>query len=472
MESEVQTVIRKSKRKRKKQKKIVRGRTLWIFIPLVVYLGISIYFMNHFYFGSIVNSINVSGKNVEEVKKLMTAELQKYSLTLKGRDGITEQIKPEDIGLKYNLEGKIENFKGTQNPFNWISTIFSSEDYKTAVDISYDEKLLKEKIDKLSYFKSSNIIEPQNAYIEYKGNSYVIVDEVMGNKVKKDILYYGIKAALINSEPLLDLEAANSYENPKYTSKSKKIIEVSDTLNKYISTKIIHDFGDREKILDDSTINKWITVDKDYKITINEKKIREYVYKLSNKYDTLGKTRSFLTSSGNTIAIGGGDYGWAISITNETKEIISAIKEGKAVTKEAAYYRTALSRNTNDIGDTYLEVDMTKQHIWYYKNGTLIAHGDVVTGKLRNNSKTPEGIYILKYKQKNAILKGEDYASPVDYWMPFNGNIGLHDAPWRAKFGGEIYKTNGSHGCVNAPPNLAKTVFNNIDAGTPVVCFY
>jgi hypothetical protein len=472
MESEVQRVIKRSSKKRKRKKKVVSSIILCFSALLVVYLGISIYFTSHFYFGSKVNSINVSGKTVEEVRKLTTAELQKYSLTLKGRDGKTEQINPEDIGLKYNLEGRIESFKSTQNPFKWLLAAFSSEDYETTIDTSYDENLLKEKIDKLSYFKSSNIVEPKNASIEYKDNSYVIVDEVMGNKLKKDILYSKIKTALMNNETLLDLEAADCYENPEYTSKSKKIVEGVDTLNKYISTIITYDFGDRNETLDSSTINTWLTWDKDFKVTINEQKIRQYVYGLAKTYDTLGKTRSFRTSSGKTIAIGGGDYGWAMSITNETKEIVSAMKEGKPITKPAAYYRTALSRNTNDIGDTYLEIDMTKQHIWYYRNGALVAHGDVVTGNLRRNYGTPEGVYILKYKQRNATLKGEDYATPVDYWMPFNGNIGLHDAPWRAKFGGEIYKTSGSHGCVNAPPNLARTVFNNIEAGTPVVCYY
>jgi hypothetical protein len=471
MESEVQNVIKKSVRKRKKRKKIVRGIILCFSTLLLIYLGVSAYFMKHFYSGSEINSIKVSGKTVEEVKKLMSAELQKYTLTLKGRDGKIEQIKPEDIGLKYNLEGKIENFKGTQNPFNWISTFFSSEGYKTTVDTSYDDKLLKEKIDKLSYFKSSNIIAPKNASLENKGTSYVIIDEVMGNKVKRDILYSRIKAALVSNETSLDLEAADCYENPEYTSKSKKITEARDTINKYLSTKITYDFGDREEILEATTINKWLTVDKDYKISIAEKKIREYIYELSKIYNTLGKIRNFVTSSGNTIAVGGGDYGWAISITNEAKQIISAIKEGKAVTKRPAYYQTALSRNTNDIGNTYLEVDMTKQHIWFYKNGVLIAQGDVVTGKLSKND-TPRGIYSLKYKQRNAILKGEDYESPVNFWMPFTGNVGLHDASWRTKFGGEIYKTNGSHGCVNAPYNLAQTVFKNIEAGTPVVCYY
>ena len=56
--------------------------------------------------------------------------------------------------------------------------------------------------------------------------------------------------------------------------------------------------------------------------------------------------------------------------------------------------------------------------------------------------------------------------------MPFNGGIGLHDANWRKTFGGTIYKTNGSHGCVNLPPAVAKTIYENISAGDPVLCYH
>ena len=85
----------------------------------------------------------------------------------------------------------------------------------------------------------------------------------------------------------------------------------------------------------------------------------------------------------------------------------------------------------------------------------------------------------MAYKQMNTTLRGPklpdgtyEWESPVTYWMPFNGGIGLHDANWRSSFGGAIYQGNGSHGCVNLPPSVAGTVYDNIQAGTPVVCHY
>ena len=134
---------------------------------------------------------------------------------------------------------------------------------------------------------------------------------------------------------------------------------------------------------------------------------------------SLSKERNFVSSSGNTINVGGGDYGWSINKAKETQALITAIKEGQAISKEPAYIQTALSHGYNDIGNTYVEIDLTNQHLWFYKNGSLIAQGDVVTGNVSANHTTPGGIYKLKYKQKDAVLRGVDYAAPVTFWMPF-----------------------------------------------------
>lgn len=74
----------------------------------------------------------------------------------------------------------------------------------------------------------------------------------------------------------------------------------------------------------------------------------------------------------------------------------------------------------------------------------------------------------------NATLKGVNrdgskYASPVSFWMPFNGGIGLHDAPWKSRFGDGEYLTHGSHGCINMPYTPARITFENVKIGTKVV---
>ena len=133
--------------------------------------------------------------------------------------------------------------------------------------------------------------------------------------------------------------------------------------------------------------------------------------------------------------------------------------------------QTALVNHENDIGNTYVEINLTNQYLWFYKRGKIITQGDVVTGNVSRGNATPQGTYTLNYKQKNATLRGDNYNSDVKYWMPFNMNIGIHDASWRSSFGGNIYQISGSHGCVNAPEYLAKKIFENIEPGTPIICY-
>lgn len=466
-----ETIEEEAKKPEKNHKKIAAIIIISLSTLLAIYFGMVMYFTNRFYFGSEINCINVSGKTVEDVKTLMATQLQAYTLNIKERGGKSEQIKATDIGLMYNSDDEFKNLKDNQNPFKWVLACFTSKESKMIAGVAYDDKLLKERIDGLSAFDINNIIEPKNPSFQYVDNKYVIVDEVQGNKIDKEILYPQIKDSVLKQKTELDLEETKCYINPQYTSKSQKTIENMDILNKYVSSKIIYTFGNKEETLDGSTINKWLMINENFEAIINEEMARDYVDGLAKAYNTVGRTRSFVTSSGKTINIGGGDYGWAINKTKETQNLISAIKEGRTMTKEPAYSQTAYSRGSNDIGNTYVEIDLSKQHLWFYKNGSLIVEGDIVTGNVKNNFATPKGIYRLKYKDKDAVLRGPDYAAPVTFWMPFNGGIGIHDASWRKTFGGKIYLTNGSHGCVNAPYNVAKEIFYNITAGTPVICY-
>lgn len=441
---------------------------------LSMYLAMSIYFMNRFYFGTTINCINVFGKNVEDVNKQMKSELSSYALLLKEENGIEEQIKASDIGLKYtnNSHEKIKSLKTNQNPFQWIYGIFNKTDFKLSSIISYDEKLLKKSIDNLSCFNSSTIIEPKNASFKYTDNGYSIIKEVEGNKVNKNILYDYIVDAIIKGENTVDLKTINCYEKPQYTSNSKEIIAVKSLLDKYTSTKVIYTFGNHTEILNGSIINTWLNVNENLEVILDEAKVKNYIDTLSKTYDTLGTTRNFITSLGKTVKVSGGDYGWSINKSKEVQDIIAAVKNAKSITKKPVYNQTALSYGINDIGNTYVEINLSRQYLWFYKNGSLIVEGSIVTGNVSSNHSTPAGTYRLKYKQRDTVLRGADYASPVTYWMPFNGGIGIHDANWRSTFGGNIYLTNGSHGCVNAPYYVAKAIFNNIEAGTPIICYY
>ena len=174
-----------------------------------------------------------------------------------------------------------------------------------------------------------------------------------------------------------------------------------------------------------------------------------------------------------------GDYGWRMNRADTTEELIAAVKEGGSHEMTPLWLQEANSRSSQDWGNTYVEINLSAQHLYFYKDGALVVESDFVSGNMSKGYDTPGGIYSLKYKQSPAVLRGDiqpdgsyGYESPVTYWMPFNGGVGMHDASWRSTFGGNIYLSNGSHGCINLPISAAKKIYENISSGTPVICFY
>ena len=147
-------------------------------------------------------------------------------------------------------------------------------------------------------------------------------------------------------------------------------------LNKYIASKITYTFNGGNEVLDGSIIHNWLGVDENLEILFNENEMKDYLNKLDNNYETFGKEREFVTSLRTTIKVSGGNYGWLVDRKGEVKDLIVAIKGGQTIAKEPRYIQTSISHNINDIGNTYVEINLAKQHLWFYKNGSLIIQGD------------------------------------------------------------------------------------------------
>ena len=436
-----------------------------------MYFIISIYFNKHFFIGTYINGINVSFKTIEEVDDKLRNESYNYVLEIIERNDVVEYIEGAKINFRYKESKKIGELKKKQNGFLWPKFLFTQNVYNINNVYTYEKSLLDEEFNKLSCFVKEKIIEPLDACFYYNGTEYEIIKEVYGNKVNKDYLHAYILNAVLIGRKSINLEEINAYEYPAFTSKSDKVIESQNQLNKFVSTKVYYNFDSEIEVLDGKIINEWLELDQFMNVVFNERNIKEYLNDLSIKYDTYGKTRSFKTTTGKNVQVLGGNYGWKIDKSKEFNELISNIKNGEIIKKEPIYIQKAWGTRENDIGNTYVEINLTNQSLWFYKNGELIVQGDVVTGSISDGNATPQGTYILNYKQKDATLKGAGYSSNVKYWMPFNCNIGIHDASWRWSFGGSIYKRDGSHGCVNVPEYLAKKIYENIEPGTPIICY-
>lgn len=449
---------------------IVAGAFLLLF---AAYLITANYFNDRFLFGTIVNGKNVSGKTAEEVEQMIASEVDGYQIKIVPREGEEEYLTGDDVALKTVFDGTLQRQLAKQNVFAWPAALFRTSKVQVETMVDYNQKRLQEAAAKLEVMDKAQMREPLDAAIsEYlDAEGYKILPEEQGTVVKEKKFLKALGAAILELKDSFSMEDAKCYKKPKYTKKSKELKKQAKTMNKYVGASITYDFGDGQEVLDGSTIHQWIAVDGQRNVSVSEEKIQEYVASLAEKYNTAGRAKSLNSSYGMEVTVSGGDYGWKIDQEQEAAALLENIRNGETLTKEPVYSQTANSRGGNDYGDTYVEVNLTAQHLFYYKDGALVVESDFVSGNEAKGWSTPAGAYGLYYKQRDKTLRGEDYATPVSFWMPFNGGVGFHDATWRNKFGGSYYKRGGSHGCVNLPYSVAKTLYENIEAGCAVLVY-
>ena len=235
--------------------------------------------------------------------------------------------------------------------------------------------------------------------------------------------------------------------------------------------------NNQTEVLDGLTIATWVNGSQGLTGSVDAAKVAAYVQGLRNKYDTPAGTQTWQSADGTTKSIKT-DYGWHIDQAKETEALIANIQSLQSVTREPVYASRAVQTEMPQWGKTFVEIDLSSQHVYFYQDGNCVWDSKCVTGTATDPDRaTPTGVFALKYKQRDRVLRGRinpqtgkpSYESPVAYWMPFNGNIGLHDANWRSSFGGNIYLKSGSHGCINLPPKNAKTLYDLITPGTVIV---
>lgn len=437
-----------------------------------VYVGMSQKYKTRFFLNTQINGVDASGKTAAEVQELIAEGVNGYTLTIDERNNQTETIAGTDIKLHAEFDGSLEKMVAAQNPFAWLGHV-KQEEYTIGTMVAYDDAALESQIRNLSCLDPEKAVEPVNAKIsEYvSGQGYSIEPEQEGTAVEAEKLTQAVTGAIENLQDHLSLEEADVYKKPTVLKDDASLAEQLDKMNKYAKMSVTYQFGDSTETLNGDQIHAWLIANADGSVSVDSSKVSEYVSEMAKAHNTSNKAKTLKTSYGSTIQVSGGTYGWKINQAAETEALAAIIASGESTTREPEYSQKAASHGANDYGDTYVEINLTGQHLFFYKEGKLVVESDFVSGNLAKGWGTPAGSYPLAYKQKNAVLKGENYRTPVNYWMPFNNGIGMHDAKWRSSFGGTIYKTGGSHGCINLPPSVAKTIFDNISAGTPVICY-
>ena len=438
----------------------------------VVYVGFGIFFQSHFCFGTTIDGIKAGGKSVEKVEQLITEEIDSYVLNLAEREDGSESISGESIQIAPVFNGEVEELLNGQNGFAWVVTLFKHDNLELAKVVTFDEDALDSQIDQLNCMQASEQREPVDATVSaYTADGYSLVPADYGTTIDKNTFKKAVEDSILVLADELDLDEADCYVKPEIEDDNEKLLAVIDEMNSYVGTTITYDFDVAKEVLDGERISEWLSVDDDLNLVVDEEGVLSFVKELASEYNTCYKPKELKTSYGSTVTISNGPYGWKINNSEEVAQILDDLKAGKKVEREPVYSQTANSHGENDYGDTYVEINLTAQHLYFYKNGNLVVDSDFVSGNISKGNGTPVGAYPVTYTERNATLKGENYSSDVSFWMPYCGNVGMHDASWRSTFGGNIYKRNGSHGCVNLPYAAAKTIFENIAAGYPVLVY-
>ncbi len=448
------------------------------------YGGFTYFYSSHFFEGTSINGIDVSGMSPYDVEKLIADNVEDYSIQIKARNVEPETISGKDIGYKYASTGRVLEIVKEQNPFLWFQGLFRNQNYTVETKATFDKDLLESQVKSLGCTDESVQVAPENAYVAYVDGEFEIVPETEGTEIQVKQLYSALDDAIMGDVSSIDLEQTpDVYVEAELTSGSEEIQQTLDAFNNYARASITYTFGDQKVVLDGNTIRNWLSFDEQGKLIQNDssfqQKARSYVAELAAAHDTAGTTREFNTTNGRTVYVYGSAYGWQIDQEAEVAQLIADIRAGANTTREPVYAMRANGFGPNDFGDTYIEVDLDYQHMYYYRGGDLIFDSDLVSGLMYTSRQTPEGVYKLYYKSSPAVLRGPigedgtpEYETDVSFWMPFNGGIGFHDAEWQPYFGGDRYLYGGSHGCINLPYYSAAMLYELIDYDVPIICFY
>lgn len=456
-----------------------------VLVLLVVYLAGMLYYNDKFLNGTMVNGSDVGGMTLQKANDQLSKKVNGQSLKLIFNDGQSEVLQSAQLGVSYNKDNSLNQLMKNQNKWAWFIGFFKNEKNTLTDLIQISDENLTNGIASMEHAKEENQIAPTDAYIQYKDGSFSIIEETLGSKFNTEELVKNIKVALSEGKQQLDVTKANGYVKPQVYKDDQDLNNQLKAANEYCLSTITYTTPKGKEIaLDGSTLITWLSKQDDGSYTKDEsvfkEKLTAFVKELASQYNSIGATRTFTGKDGQSHTVSGGTYGFRVSTDSEVSALLKMINENKSENNRIPEHTGQLPSGENGgLGTTYLEINITKQHLWFVKDGSVVLESDFVSGKESDPTRlTPSGTYYIYNKERNRVLRGTkqpngkyEYESPVSYWMPFNKGIGLHDASWRSTFGRDIYINSGSHGCINLPTGFAGSLYSQIYVNLPVVVY-
>jgi hypothetical protein len=448
-----------------------------IILIALVFTGIYYYQSTRFNSNITIDGVKVGGLDaVQAIKKLKSTSSK--NIVYVGHEKILDE-KDTKMGFTDKNLAELKKLLSRQRTFLPSS---KAKNYSLIPDKEdqSQSQTLKKKVDEKLIAMNKSLKAPKDAQVHLEQGKIIISKSLNGTQFDVASLLKDYQKQEYNSEIYLNpvyIQPIKA-ESPIVKNEEKKLQELlQQTVNYTVQNKVYS--------LKASDLIKNASISKNVQYTIDPTNIKNEINNINNSQSTLNKNYLFKTHSGSVISVKGQTYGWALDASKETNRIQEAFEKGENSVVASNVYgngwnNVAIGFNNttnNGIGETYAEVSIQEQRIWIYKNGQLILTTNVVTGRHDVGEDTHPGVWYILYKQSPSILVGSEvgmanYRVPVSYWAPFtNDGEGFHDASWRTNWASTAYLHQGSGGCVNTPPSVMKTVYDNLSQNEPVVIY-
>ena len=466
-----------------------RLRTLpkpaWIAIGVVVgvYVVGCMWFSSHFLPGTTVNGTDASGMSRGAFEALVDDIGDSYKLNVSG-DGLSLALDADDFGLSFDSERFARDAFAHNHAWTWPVGLFLRHAISASDGVSYDESTLKAYVSGAVEQVNAFATPPRNASLSYddaKG-SFVVTEPQEGTVINTKAVQAKVERAISSLEQDVKLgksELVQASVQLDDTRMNAAIVQANNRANLTIDLRLADQVV---ATVDTDQVRSWMTLDDDCEVTGDLEAIETYTRgELSAALDTVGTLRTYTRADdGKQIQVYGGTYGWSIDGSTLATMIANSIARGSADPIDIPTLSEGYTwvQGGQDWGPGYIDVDLGEQIVRMFDStGSLVLLTYCVTGDTETNNGTITGVYSIQEMSSPKTLIGldsdgdgePDYENDVTYWMSFFGGYGLHDALWRDLFGGTVFQSSGSHGCVNLPYSQAQLMYNSVSLGYPVV---
>ncbi len=503
-------------------KKAFRGTVIGLIISVLllvaVYVLLGMYYMVGFPCFTWVNGVYCTGKTVYEVNEELVRDSAYDGIAILDKSGARLFVSASDVDMTIDYTDSLNEVFYSRNPFAWGFYVFKnlSREYEPTVYINKDKFFAI--VSDWEVFVDPSDLE---CSIEKTSSGYLLVNGYVQVPIKEAVAQRAYEC-MAKRESVLDLtNNEDCYSVVDLRSKEKEKVELFSKIDRIQQMNLSYqvggdtvtlnscrasDFiltekdlaaareekvnpkkpgsglfliGGEERLLseEDLKILEGIVIDQEGNPVISESKLYAFLKNLADSHDTSWMMDKYRKGEGGEVIVNDNSKGdgTIYDIDSEFEYLRDALTSGSqlsggrtfALSKDAAAYNA-----TEQLGKTYIEVNMGDQVLHYYVNGELSMEMPIVTGNVNRGRGTPTGIFSVYNKRYHTYLRGVDYVSYVNYWLGVHKGVGIHDANWRNKFGDEIYKSDGSHGCINCPESSVSVLWEVVDVGTPVILYY